>query len=272
MVIVDLRLHYPYRQSRRQAVSSPYTDSFMNPIRQTRRSFLILGGIPFSGLASSGFATLSGVRFRRIRNGGSSRRYLVIHGDETTARDVVLDHMKTRQGHAYLVESSTRSVRPHLLEIDPNRMFSDQGAALSIERLNASAGRQTIEREVKWLAARRHQLFNSLLPPAGGLLIALHNNARGYSVNEEVPISNRVHMPSPATPHEFFLATTVSDFELLTTGPYNAVLQSEAQGEDDGSLSRLCAARGVRYVNLECALGNRKAQAEMLAWLDGLLP
>lgn len=244
----------------------------MNLIRQTRRSFLLLAGLPFSGLASSGYATLSDVRFRRIRNGRSTRRYLVIHGDETTARDVLIDHMKTRQGDAYLVESKTRAVRPHLLEIDPNRMFSNQGASLSIERLNASAGRQTIEREVRWLAARRHQLFGALLPPAGGLLIALHNNARGYSVNEEVPISNRAHLPSPTTPHEFFLATAVSDFDLLATGPYNAVLQSEAKGEDDGSLSRLCAARGVRYVNLECALGNRKAQAEMLAWLDGLLP
>ncbi len=244
----------------------------MNPIRQTRRSFLILAGIPFSGLASTGHSTLSGVRFRRIRNGRSPRRYLVIHGDETTARDVLLDHMRTRRGHAYLVESKTRTVRPHLLEIDPNRMFSNQGAALSIERLNASAGRQTIEREVKWLEARRHQLMNALLPPPGGLLIALHNNARGYSVNEEVPISNAVHLPKPSAPHEFFLATSKSDFALLAAGPYNAVLQDEAMGDDDGSLSRLCAARGIRYVNLECALGNRAAQSEMLAWLDGLLP
>ncbi len=180
--------------------------------------------------------------------------------------------MKTRQGHAYLVESKTRTVRPHLLEIDPNRMFSNQGAVRSIERLNASAGTQTIEREVKWLEARRPQLFNALLPPPGGLLIALHNNARGYSVNDEVPISNRVHLPNPATPHEFFLATSKSDFALLAAGPFNAVLQDEAKGEDDGSLSRLCAARGIRYVNLECALGNRAAQAEMLVWLDGLLP
>lgn len=244
----------------------------MNPIRQTRRSFLLWAGLPFSGLASTGYATLSGVRFRRIRNGRSTRRYLVIHGDETTARDVLLDHMKTRQGHAYLVESKTRTVRPRLLEIDPNRMFSNQGAALSVERLNAPAGKQTVEREVKWLASRRHQLFNALLPPARGLLIALHNNARGYSVNDEVPISNRVHLPSPSTPHEFFLATAKSDFELLSAGPYNAVLQDEAKGDDDGSLSRLCAARGIRYVNLECALGNRAAQTEMLAWLDGLLP
>jgi hypothetical protein len=244
----------------------------MNPIRTTRRSFLLIAGTALSSAAAPAHKTLGGVGFQRIRRGRSSRRYLVIHGDETTARDVLLDHMKTHSGHAYLVESRTRTVRPHLFEIDPNRLFSDAGAARSIERLNETAGAADIAREVKWLGARRHHLFNALLPPAGGLLIALHNNARGYSVNEEVPISNKVHLPSPSTPHEFFLATSETDFDLIARGTYNAVLQNEAKGDDDGSLSRLCASRGIRYVNLECALGNRKAQSEMLTWLDGLLP
>jgi len=241
-------------------------------VRHSRRSFLVLAAGPLFGAASPRQTTLSGVRFSRIRRGRSNRRYLVIHGDETTAREVLLDFMRTHAGHAHLVESRTRAVRPHLLEIDPNRMFSSEGAAKSLERLNATADAAAVAREVKWLAARRHHLFNALLPPQGGLLITLHNNARGYSVNDEVPISNRAHLPSPSTPHEFFLATSPADFEKIATGPYNAVLQNEAKGEDDGSLSRLCAARGVRYVNLECAIGNRQAQSEMLAWLDGLLP
>lgn len=244
----------------------------MNPVRHTRRSFLLLSGIPLTGASSPRLTTLSGVRFRRIRRGRATRRYLVIHGDETTARDVLLGYMRNRDGSAYLIESKTRTVRPHLLEIDPNRMFSDAGAARSLERLNASASAAEIAREVKWLSARRHHLLDALLPPRDGLLVTLHNNSRGYSVNDEVPISNRAHMPSPSTPHEFFLVTAQADFEKIAAGPYNAVLQNEAKGEDDGSLSRLCAARGIRYVNLECELGNRKAQSEMLAWLDGLLP
>jgi hypothetical protein len=238
----------------------------------SRRAVLLLAGVPFSALARSDRKELSGVNFLRIRNGRSNRRYLVIHGDETTARETLIEHLRTAQGVAYLVESLTRTVKPHLLEIDPNRMFSDAGSAFSLSRLNASAGADSIRREVRWLAARRHQLFEAFLPPPGGLLIALHNNARGYSVQTEAPISNRVHLPAPATPHDFFLATSEADFNLIASGPYNAVLQSEAKGQDDGSLSRLCAARGIRYVNLECALGNRAAQFEMLKWLDGLLP
>ncbi len=244
----------------------------MDRLLQTRRSFLLLAWIPVFGASSPRQKRLSGVQFSWIRRGRSNRSYLVIHGDETTARDVLLEYMKTRDGRALLVESKTRTVRPHLLEIDPNRMFSDAGAARSLERLNATASPAAIAREVKWLAARRHRLVDALLPPEGGLLITLHNNSRGYSVNDEVPISNRAHLPSPSTPHDFFLATSPADFEKIATGPYNAVLQNEAKGEDDGSLSRLCATRGIRYVNLECALGNHRAQAEMLAWLDGLLP
>ena len=38
--------------------------------------------------------------------------------------------------------------------------------------------------------------------------------------------------------------------------------------EDDGSLSRLAAKLGVRYLNLECKLGNASDQKEMLAWAD----
>ena len=244
----------------------------MRPIRQTRRIFLTLAGAPLFGLSSPDRKTFAGVPFSRIRRGRSRRRYLVIHGDERTAREVLIEHMKTHQGDAFLVSGRTRTVRPHLLEIDPNRMFSNGGTAKSLERLNASAATASIQREVRWIESQRHHLLKALLPPDGGVLIALHNNARGYSVSEEAPISNRVHLPSPSTPHEFFLATAESDFDLIARGPYNAVLQSEARGEDDGSLSRLCALRGIRYVNLECALGNRKAQSEMLAWLDGLLP
>jgi hypothetical protein len=46
------------------------------------------------------------------------------------------------------------------------------------------------------------------------------------------------------------------------------VLQRSAPKEDDGSLSRLAARRGVRYINLEVTLGERAKQEEMLGWLE----
>jgi hypothetical protein len=45
------------------------------------------------------------------------------------------------------------------------------------------------------------------------------------------------------------------------------VLQNSAPPDDDGSLSRLAGKQGVRYCNLEVALGKEAIQREMLDWL-----
>ena len=120
-----------------------------------------------------------------------------------------------------------------------------------------------IHNEIKQLGDRMH----ALLPPRGGLLVALHNNSEGYSVKDEVPISEETSLRQPDDPHAFFLCTDARDFAVLKSSPYNVVLQ-HAPKDDDGSLSRLAAARGVRYVNLEVALGSADRQREMLRWME----
>jgi hypothetical protein len=107
-----------------------------------------------------------------------------------------------------------------------------------------------------------------VLPPAGGLLVALHNNGPGYSVKDETAISDIVALNDPFHPDEFMLCTSPADFEKLSKSPYNVLLQQKAPPDDDGSLSRLCAARGIRYVNIEAAHGKGDSQAAMLQWLE----
>jgi hypothetical protein len=114
----------------------------------------------------------------------------------------------------------------------------------------------------------RPKLIRALTPPPGGLTFALHNNSEGYSVTEEVPISDQTSLREPRNPHAFFLCTDPGDFDILKTSPYNVVLQQRAPSTDDGSLSRLAAARGFRYVNLEVALGQTERQREMVWWLE----
>jgi hypothetical protein len=109
------------------------------------------------------------------------------------------------------------------------------------------------------------------MPPPGGLIIALHNNSQGYSVTDEEPISDAKSIREPSNPHAFFLCTDPDDFKLLSTSGYNVVLQQHPSTEDDGSLSRLAALRGVRYVNLEVAHGNAERQKEMLDWMEWTL-
>ena len=215
---------------------------------------------------------LAGARFRIVRQGRSKRRYLVIHGDEETARQVAITHMRSRNGIAYLVESATRTVGIEGGRIDPNRMFSRIGAEASLRRLNPDWPADRISRALDVLERGRERLVRALLAPDGGLTVALHNNARGYSVRDEEPISDAASIREPDNPRAFFLCTDENDFRKLSESAYNVVLQKAAPPADDGSLSRLAAARGARYVNLEVALGQSARQKEMLDWLEWVLP
>ena len=215
---------------------------------------------------------LAGIEFEVIRRGGAARRYLLIHGNEQTARETLREHMRGREGVALLVTGQERWVTLRGLRLDPNRMFSRAGAERSFTALNPGAAPERIREALDWLDRRRGEILRLVLPPRGGLLAALHNNSSGYSVETEIGISESVWLPSRGEPHEFMLATDPKDFERLSRSPFNAVLQQRAAGEDDGSLSRLCAARGVRYVNIEARLGAAAEQRAMLAWLEENLP
>jgi hypothetical protein len=236
----------------------------------SRREFLAFGWFPFF---RPKHISLAGARFGILRNGHSKRRYLLIHGNEETAREVLTRHMETHEGIACLVENHTRNVpvdsaQMNSAQIDPNRMFSRAGAEASLKNLNPGLAPDALQAALDLLDRGRERLVRALLPPQPGLLVALHNNGERYSVTDEAPISDETSLREPGNPHAFFLCTDPRDFARLQTSPYNVVLQQHASQEDDGSLSRLAAARGVRYVNLEVALGQTDRQQEMLRWLE----
>ena len=185
-----------------------------------------------------------------------------------TARQVLTRFMETHEGTAFIIESDARNVKIDKGEIDPNRMFSRAGAEASLKALNAEWTPQQMQSALAILDKGRDRLVRALLPPPKRLLVALHNNSEEYSVKEEVPISDSVSLREPANPHAFFLCTDPADFAALAKSPYNAVLQQKKPENDDGSLSRLAARQGVRYVNLEVRHGNKDRQLEMLRWLD----
>lgn len=235
----------------------------------SRREFLayasIFGWFPFF---RSKHVSLAGARFRIYRNGSSKRRYLLIHGDESTARDVLTRHIRAHEGVAYVVESQTREVSIQSGHLDPNRMFSRVGAEANLRKLNPDWSPEKMQAALAELDRGRDKLLHDLLPPPGGLLIALHNNSSRYSVNDEEPISDQKSIREPGNPHAFYLCTDPGDYQILSQSAYNVVLQQHGPKEDDGSLSRLAAARGIRYVNLEVALGHSGRQKEMLDWLE----
>jgi hypothetical protein len=177
--------------------------------------------------------------------------------------------MRETNGRAFLVENSHRNVRLAGGLLDPNRMFSRVGAEQNLKHLNRGWDSRQITKALNALDRDRDEFVWKILPrDPSGLLVALHNNGPGYSVQDEVGISDKVALNDEAHPDEFMLCTMPADFEKLAAGPYNVLLQKTAPPDDDGSLSRLCAARNVRYVNIEAAHGNAAGQRAMLQWLE----
>ena len=234
----------------------------------TRRA-AILGWLPaFFGHSD---IELAGVRVHTLRHGRSPKRYLVIHGDETTAKAALTAYLATHAGIGYVVKSQTRIVEIKGLNIDPNRLWSRVGAEKSLRSLNTGADESQIAAVLNDLDRHRHAALRRLTPLEGSRMFALHNNAHGYSMIEELPASDKTSTPQPDMPHHFFLCTDPADFELLKTSPYNVVLQTQAE-PDDGSLSRLAARQKFRYINLECAIGDYNGQMERIQWLESHLP
>jgi len=187
------------------------------PVRWSRREFLaygsIFGWLPFF---RARHIALAGARFRIFRNGSSRRRYLLIHGNEETAREVLTRHIQSHEGIGYVVENHTRNVAIESGTIDPNRMFSRVGAEASLKKLNPDWPAEKVAAALALLDREREKLVRALLPPPGGLLIALHNNSSGYSVNDEAPISDERSLREPGNPHAFYLCTDPQDFKILS--------------------------------------------------------
>jgi hypothetical protein len=239
------------------------------PREWSRREFVgygsIFGWFPFF---RPGHIALAGAKFRILRNGRPKRHYLLIHGNEETARQVLTRHVQAHEGVAYVIENHIRNVTIDAGQLDPNRMFSRVGAEANLRKLNPSWEPERIQSALAELDRGREKLVRALLPPPGGLIVALHNNSEGYSVTDEEPISDAKSLREPGNPHAFYLCTDPDDFRILATSGYNVVLQQHAPKEDDGSLSRLAAARGLRYVNVEVGTGHGGRQKEMLDWLE----
>ncbi len=236
-----------------------------------RRSFLASACLPFWPFRSRQ-QKIAGVRFDIIRHGRSTHRYFHVHGNETSARELLYQHMKKYKGTGFTVQSLSRQVPVGALEIDPNRMFSSEGAERNLRRVNLDLSEAAVQNALIYLERDRRKFVKAILPPQGGLLVALHNNGPGYAVQTEVPISDEVSLADPGNPREFMLTVNRPDFDILKTSPFNVVLQDKAPPDDDGSLSRLCTKLGVRYVNIEARLGNLDGQRRMLEFIETKLP
>jgi len=211
---------------------------------------------------------IGGARFRIIRNRRSTRRYVLLHGDDDAARQLLVSHLQSRRGTAYLMESATREVVINGGKVDPNRMFSRAGAEASLRSLNPGWSAEQISAALDLLDSQRERLLNALIPPDHGLLISLNSNAGANTVAEAAAVGDQRSLPQPQSPQALFWCTDPADYQTLAASPYNVVLARRGRARDDGSLGRRAAIRDVRYLGIESPPGGHAAQGEMLVWAD----
>lgn len=236
----------------------------------TRRDLLLSAWFPFV-FHRRRSVSIAGTEFRIVRRGRDRRHYIWVHGNEQTARGVLLEHMKRFEGRAFMVENTERNIPIDGGVIDPNRMFSDTGAYRNLRMQNPGWSEAQVVNAILRLEHDRPRFLNAIIPDDGRVLVALHNNSQSYSALDEAPISDAVSMRTSDHPHEFILCTQKRDYDRLSESNFNVLLQNRVPPSDDGSLSRLAAARGVRYVNIEAAHGNAAGQAAMLNWVEQAL-
>ena len=212
--------------------------------------------------------TLAGIPFEVIGDGKSQNRYIWLHGDEETARMALEYHMQYYSGLAFFIKSKTREVPFKSTIIDPNRIFSRKGSYHALRKFKPDWPPGSLKMALDILDGEREEFLNAILPSGSGYLISLHNNFRGYNVYKEKNKSQKVSIKRTENPRDFIICTDANDYERLSSGPFNIVLQNKLPEKDDGSLSWEALRRNVRYLNVETRLGYLSKQKKMLKFIE----
>jgi hypothetical protein len=212
-----------------------------------------------------------GIDFQVKKNGFSDVNYILIHGDEETARMLLSEHIKKNKGKAFFIKSKEREVVLGPTKVDPNRIFSRTGARKALKKFKPHWDHKELTKLLEKLDESRNIFLFNIFPSEGGLLIALHNNFRGYSVKDELTNSQLHSIKKDKNPRDFIICTDLKDYQKLKKGPYNVVLQNIIDEDNNGSLSWSALENGVRYVNIETRLGWLSQQRKMLKFVESSL-
>lgn len=217
--------------------------------------------------------SISEISFKVVKKGSSDRRFIWLHADEQTAKMALEAHMLSNPGIAFFIDNTnTREVLVSGGLVDPNRIFSSLGAQKNIHKYNPQWAPSKKKAVLNAMDKDRENFLNTLFPDSGEVVIALHNNFKGYNVKLEIPKSDTISIKKDQNPRDFYLCTNRKDFEILAKSPYNVVLQESYPKKDDGSLSWAAVKWGVRYVNIETRLGWLSMQKKMLKYANQNLP
>ena len=181
------------------------------------------------------------------------------------------EHIKKNKGKAFFIKSKEREVVFGPTKVDPNRIFSRAGARKALKKFRPHWDHKELTKLLEKLDESRNIFLFNIFPSEGGLLIALHNNFRGYSVKDELTNSQLHSIKKDKNPRDFIICTDLKDYQKLKKGPYNVVLQNIIDEDNNGSLSWPALENGVRYVNIETRLGWLSQQRKMLKFVESSL-
>lgn len=229
---------------------------------------LLVGSDREKSKMSSTTINFCSIEFDIVKKGESNNCYIWLHGDERTANLAIRHHLKHYGGTAFLVKSKDREVPYRDTKIDPNRVFSRKGSFKAIKKFKPEWAPGTIKVALDELDQARKQFLSELFPDSNGVLVAVHNNFRGYNIKSELKYSTKVSLNPKENPRDFIICTDSTDFEKLSVGTYNVVLQDRPPEKDNGSLSWAAFRNGIRYVNVETRLGWLTKQKKMLEFVE----
>ncbi|MDF2380542.1 hypothetical protein JMG10_03620 [Nostoc ellipsosporum NOK] len=201
-----------------------------------------------------------------------------IHDDECTSVEAARDWLMEKGGLLIRVENAGERLLKFTIggqeyKIDPNRLYSKEGAAKSLDRFGEVSG------EAVEAAFRFGQQLLALVPETTKCLVALHNNTEGglsvhtYKAGGDAAMDTKevLHMPEQ-DPDDFLLTTDSIMYRRLATAGYNVIWQHNEEVRDDGSMSVYFGKRPeVVYVNCETEHGHVEEAGKMLRAIEKVL-
>jgi hypothetical protein len=208
----------------------------------------------------------------------SKHLFCNLHDDENTAVEAGLIALRRLGGRLVeLRHGSKRNITFRLdaaaFVVDPNRIFTPEGARLTLSKLSrrTANAEDAVERFAR-------DLLTIYSIERADVVIALHNNSEGdYSAlsyakgGKFATDAAAVSIKPGNDPDDFFFVTETVLFDALRGHGHNVVLQDNRRVTDDGSLSVYCGRAGRRYINVEAQHGHLEQQVAMILALEGVL-
>jgi len=207
------------------------------------------------------------VKILVFKKGNSDVVYFAPHGNEPNAFKAGVKTLNKHGGTLIVLPNHGKRVVVFDLgskrhAIDANRLFTDEGIKLSLEkwgkiRNDCDGYSEEAHEAVKPFAEYLKKKLESKF------VIGVHGNTDGAYVTEEEMNAADSYWNPEMDNDDFFLVIKKEHFDYLKEKKMNVILESE-DADDDGSLSVYCRANNISYVNVEAQYEHLKEQLVML--------